>query len=47
MGPLAASAGRRFVMRLTSLDGAAGARLTPHVARDGTLSFEVFARRSR
>jgi hypothetical protein len=45
--PLAASAGRRFVLRLKSPDGAAGARLAPHVARDGTLSFEAFARRAR
>jgi SAM-dependent methyltransferase len=47
MDPLAASAGRRFVVRLTSPDGAAGARLAAHVARDGTLSFEAFARRPR
>jgi methyltransferase family protein len=46
-GPLPASAGRRFVVRLTSPDGAPGTRLAPHVARDGTLSFEAFARRSR
>ena len=45
VGPLAASTGRRLVLRLTSPDGAAGARLAPHVARDGTLSFEAFARR--
>jgi hypothetical protein len=44
-GPLAASAGRRFVVRLTSPDGGAVARLAPHVGRDGTLSFEAFARR--
>jgi len=47
MGPLAASAGGRFLVRLTSPDGATAAQLAPHVARDGTLSFEAFARRSR
>jgi SAM-dependent methyltransferase len=46
-GPLAASAGRRFVLRLTAPSGDPGARLAPHVARDGTLSFEAFARRAR
>jgi len=45
--PLAASAGRRFVVRLTSPDGAPHARLAPHVARGGALSFEAFARRAR
>jgi hypothetical protein len=43
--PLPASAGRRLVLRLTSPDGAPGARLVPHVARDGTWSFEAFVRR--
>jgi SAM-dependent methyltransferase len=47
VGPLAASAGRRFVLRLTSPNGPVGARVVPHVARDGTLSFEAFARRGR
>jgi SAM-dependent methyltransferase len=46
-GPLTASAGRRFVLRLTAPSGHPGARLAPHVGRDGTLSFEAFARRSR
>jgi hypothetical protein len=43
--PLEASASRRFVVRLTSPAGATGARVLPHVSRDGTLSFEAFARR--
>jgi hypothetical protein len=44
--PLAGSAGRRFIIRLSSPGGAAGARVTPHVARSGLLSFEAFAQRS-
>jgi hypothetical protein len=43
--PLTPSAGRRFVVRLRSPGGAPDARLLPHVGRDGTLSFEAFARR--
>jgi hypothetical protein len=45
VSPLAGSARRRLVLRLSSPGGAPGARLIPHVARDGTLSFEAFARR--
>jgi SAM-dependent methyltransferase len=45
--PLVASGGRRFVLRLTSPRGDPGVRLAPHVGRDGTLSFEAFARRPR
>ncbi|HWP67335.1 MAG TPA: methyltransferase domain-containing protein [Candidatus Limnocylindria bacterium] len=46
MGPLAASAERRLLLRLSAPGDARHARVLPHVARDGTLSFEAFARRS-
>jgi SAM-dependent methyltransferase len=45
--PLPDTAGRRLVLRLTSPAGAADTRVVPHVARDGTLSYEAFVRRAR
>jgi hypothetical protein len=45
--PLPAAAEARRIVHLTSPGGAAGAHVLPHVARNGTLSFEAFALRAR
>jgi len=44
--PIEDSAGRRYVFRLECPDGTPDAWVAAHVARDGSLSFEAFARRA-
>ena len=44
--PIEDSAGRRYVFRLECPDATPEASVAAHVARDGSLSFEAFARRA-